>query len=414
MAKRYIRLYATPPPGKSIVVDDLDNRPSIAGADVPEAKWDVEKADGTVARMTGQQILDLVSGGTPGTGGDGRPAEIEIEDTADGIRLRGKSGDDTDYGPWFYVRDGAPGNPAAIEIEDIVGGIRVRGKSGDETEFGEWHVVRDGRDGMGSGRRRRSARGMTPFALDGMRGRRYGPMLPFNVNGLGGMRPYAMDPMDDKPSGTPMEGRFPKKRQSAEDVLRMFDGVPELVSDYMWDLIMDRIPAPTQLRDADDTYALIRAHIEGYVEGYTEAFSSTLKSKLEGIEDSATQDQSDAEILGLLVGLSANQRDSLRNAVNAQVQGSYAPGSTISATVANVLLALQGLSSTQEGQARVAIQALGRDITLHSGDGDNSNRGDGQIIIEMSSSGDISVGLSDKTIAPGSTWIGIDFAGGVI
>ena len=376
MAKRYIKLYATKPPGKSIAVDDLDNRPSIAEADVPEAKWDVEKADGKIARITGQQILDLVGGVSPGPGVGGRPAEIEIEDTADGIRVRGKSGDDAEFGPWHYVRDG-----------------------------------RDGRDGMGSGGRRRSARGMTPFALDSMRGRRYGPMLPFNINGLGGMRPYAMDPMDNKPSGTPMTGRFPKKRQSAEDILRMFDGVPELVADYMWDLIMDRIPAPTGLRDADDTYALIRAHIEGYVEGYTEAFSSTLKSKLEGIEDSATQDQSDAEILGLLVGLSANQRDSLRNAVNAQVQGSYAPGSTISATVANVLLALQGLSSTQEGQARVAIQALGRDITTRIATG-----GDivGNIYIITDANGVVEIGSGTKTLTTGQKAVGIDFAGGVI
>ena len=235
MAKRYIKTYATPPPGKSIAVDDLDNRPAIAAGDIPEAKWDVERADGTLVKMTGQQILDQATGGTPGTGGSGRPAEIEIEDTADGIRIRGKSGDATEFGPWFTVRDG---RPAEIQIEDIVGGIRVRGKSGGATEFGEWHEVRDGRDGrdgMGGGRKR-SASGMTPFALDGMQGRRYGPMIPFNVNCLGGMCPYTRDGMIGKPSGTPMTGRFPKKRQSAEDILAMFDGVPALVADYMWDL----------------------------------------------------------------------------------------------------------------------------------------------------------------------------------
>lgn len=148
--KRYIKLYATKPPGKSIVVEDLDNRPAIAAGDIPEAKWDVERADGTLVKMTGQQILDQVTGGTPGTGSSGRPAEIEIEDTADGIRIRGKSGDATEFGPWFTVRDGrdgAAGRPAEIQIEDITGGIRVRGKSGSAAEFGEWHTVRDGRDG---------------------------------------------------------------------------------------------------------------------------------------------------------------------------------------------------------------------------------------------------------------------------
>ena len=82
---------------------------------------------------------------------------------------------------------------------------------------------------------------MTPFALDGMQGRKYGPMIPFNVNSLGGMRPYTRDGMIGKPSGTPMTGRFPKKRQSAEDILAMFDGVPELVADYMWGLIAEQI-----------------------------------------------------------------------------------------------------------------------------------------------------------------------------
>ena len=106
--KRYIKLYATKPPGKSIVVEDLDNRPAIAAGDIPEAKWDVEREDGTLAKMTGQQLLDQVTGGTPGPGGSGRPAEIEIEDTTDGIRIRGKSGDATEFGPWFTVRDDGP------------------------------------------------------------------------------------------------------------------------------------------------------------------------------------------------------------------------------------------------------------------------------------------------------------------
>ena len=144
MPRRYIKVYEVPPPGESIAIGDLDDRQPIAAGDVPTAEWDVEREDGTIARMTGQQILDQVTGGTPGTGGSGRPAEIEIEDTAEGIRIRGKSGDATEFGPWFTVRDG---RPAEIQIEDIVGGIRVRGKSGNAAEFGEWHTVRDGRDG---------------------------------------------------------------------------------------------------------------------------------------------------------------------------------------------------------------------------------------------------------------------------
>ena len=429
---RYIRVYDVPPPGESIVVGDLDDRTPIPAGEVPSAEWDVEREDGTIARMTTQQILDHVSTSKNGIPSYATHTEfgqytlfvfqgqlyrvlmlISSTNTrtvaqllADGVieRLTAPDGEG---------QPGPPGNPAEIEIEDTSDGIRVRGKSGDEVNFGAWHEVRDGRDGRNGsgGGSKRTARGMTPFALDGMQGRRYGPMLPFNVNGLGGMRPYAGDPMDNKPSGTPMTGRFPRKRQSAEDVLRMFDGVPELVADYMWDLIMDRIPAPTQLRDADDTYELIRARIEGYVTGYTEAFSSALKSKLEGVEEGATQDQTDTEILNLLLGLSVNDRGRLRQGISAQVQGSYAPGSTISATAANVLTALEGIPSTQEQQARTAIQALGRDITVDS-------RSEGEIrahiYIVANSNGLVRIGSGTYNLQSGESAVGIDFAGGVI
>ena len=109
MPKRYIQVHRTPPPGESIATTDLKEIPLIAIGDVPTAEWQVEDEAGLQKRMSGQQILDLVSGGTPGTGGNGRPAEIEIEDIADGIRIRGKSGDATEFGPWHIVRDGRDG-----------------------------------------------------------------------------------------------------------------------------------------------------------------------------------------------------------------------------------------------------------------------------------------------------------------
>ena len=99
--------------------------------------------------------------GTPGE--DGEHAEIEVEDTDTGIRVRGKSGGEPDFGSWFHVRDGMDGEPgqegedgrhAEIEVEDTPSdnenapGIRVRGKSGGETDFGEWHYVQDGKDGQ--------------------------------------------------------------------------------------------------------------------------------------------------------------------------------------------------------------------------------------------------------------------------
>ena len=115
-----------------------------------------------------QNVRDGIDGqdgidGEPGEGGDdGRHAEIEVEDTDTGIRVRGKSGGEPDFGPWQDVRDGIDGGPgedgedgrhAEIEIEDTPTndpegpGIRVRGKSGGEPDFGPWFHVRDGKDG---------------------------------------------------------------------------------------------------------------------------------------------------------------------------------------------------------------------------------------------------------------------------
>ena len=112
MPRRYIKVYEVPPPGESIAIGDLDDRQPIAAGDVPTAEWDVEREDGTPARMTGQQLLDAVTGGTPGTGGSGRPAEIEIEDIPNGIRIRGKSGDATEFGEWHYLYNGRDGRDA--------------------------------------------------------------------------------------------------------------------------------------------------------------------------------------------------------------------------------------------------------------------------------------------------------------
>lgn len=124
-----------------------------------------------------QDVRDGIDGqdgidGEPGQdGNDGQHAEIEVEDTNTGIRVRGKSGGEPDFGPWQDVRDGIDGEDgkdgepgeegedgehAEIEIEDTPSdnenapGIRVRGKSGGETDFSEWYYVQDGKDGVGS------------------------------------------------------------------------------------------------------------------------------------------------------------------------------------------------------------------------------------------------------------------------
>ena len=195
----------------------------------------------------------------------------------------------------------------------------------------EYHVrfsqARPGRDGKDGANRRTG--GMQPISRNRMEGRRYGPMIPFNRYDKPRMCPYTGDGMTGKPSGDPMTGRLPKEREGAQDILRYLDGQPELVRDYMLDLVREAISENN--------------------------FTDALLLKLNEIEDRATRDQSDVEILALLLGLNANQRDSLRNGINAQVAGSYAPGSTISATANNVLAALVAMSTSQENSARSAI-----------------------------------------------------------
>ena len=134
--------------------------------------------DAYVIRFTQARPGEDGEGGIGTPGEDGKPAEIEIEDTNTGIRVRGKSGGEPDFGPWQDVRDGIDGQdgidgepgedgedgepgrdgedgqPAEIEIEDTPAndpegpGIRVRGKSGGEPDFGSWFHVRDGIDGQ--------------------------------------------------------------------------------------------------------------------------------------------------------------------------------------------------------------------------------------------------------------------------
>lgn len=262
------------------------------------------------------------------TPADYDPAENEFTiATVDGnpyLQLGGLATDDDARNLFESIFDGHVGffqndrRVAAIKVAapfDATNGIRLASvpvlTEGESyyVEFTQARPGRDGRDATGGSNRRTG--GMQPFKLDGMQGRRYGPMIPFNVNGLGGMHPYTGDGMSGKPSGTPMRGRFPKKRESAADILEMFDGVPELIRDYMWDLIATQIP-----EGAD------KSRIQGFIEGYTEAFTSQLKSKLETteifntdeksklglIEPLATQDQTAAEIIALLQALPVGSR----------------------------------------------------------------------------------------------------------
>ena len=287
----------------------------------------------------------------------------------------------------------------------------------------------------GGGRIRRTG-GMQPFGSDGMEGRRYGPMLPFNTNNLGGMRPFTCDPMTGKPSGTPMTGRFPKKREGAQDILHHLDGQPELVANYMWDLIMDRVPDPTGSEivsilnalpigsrlqyswlDGQPSIPLNTASWHGAFQLRTAYTSGSIVTDAGGVfiyitdipATNTTRPASDSraealdvgsplditnvakagltftftrrtgtfsltisptDIYGAIGNMTPTQLMGLRNLIGAapvvhnhddryytetESDGRFAPRSTISATVANVLTALQGMNTTQEGQARNAI-----------------------------------------------------------
>ncbi len=149
--------------GIASIYDATNDRIEI-DRELPELKIE----DEYVIRFTQARPGEDGEGGIGTPGEDGEHAEIEVEDTDTGIRVRGKSGGEPDFGPWQDVRDGIDGQDgidgeqgqdgedgrhAEIEVEDTppanenAPGIRVRGKSGGETDFGEWYYVQDGKDG---------------------------------------------------------------------------------------------------------------------------------------------------------------------------------------------------------------------------------------------------------------------------
>ena len=218
------------------------------------------------------------------------------------------------------ARPGRDGRPAEIEVQDTPTGIQVRGKSGAATDFDAWHQVRDGRDGMdGEDAPIHFYRGIAPF-YRGTRGRFYRGITPF----YRGLQPYYRGVKGKFYRG--VSGQEDRKRPfDAVDVLNLFDGIPQQVADYFWLLIRDRIPDipdPVMLRDAEQTFELVRARIQGLIEGYTlsftrseknklastEIFSSTEKSKLLGIEANAKDDQTGSELLALLLALPEGTR----------------------------------------------------------------------------------------------------------
>ena len=147
--------------GMAATYDPANDRIEIDSA-LPELQIE----DEYVIRFTQARPGEDGGGGIGTPGEDGEHAEIEVEDTDTGIRVRGKSGGAPDFGPWQDVRDGIDGQDgvdgqngepgqdgddgehAEIEVEDTSTGIRVRGKSGGAPDFGPWQDVRDGIDGQ--------------------------------------------------------------------------------------------------------------------------------------------------------------------------------------------------------------------------------------------------------------------------
>ena len=204
-------------------------------------------------------------------------------------------------------RQGVPGLSAAIEIQDTPTGVRLRGKDGDATDFGEWHALRDGRDGRDGKDAASQFQGFLDPFPKGLAGRYYGALVPFPRHSL---NPFPSH-LDDRFYGELLGFQPNPEPNTAHDVLNLFDGVPEQVADYMWNLLRDRLPAPitpTQLRNEEETYNLIRARIEAYVTGYTQAYTQLEKNKLGGIENNATADQTAAEVIAILSALPVGSR----------------------------------------------------------------------------------------------------------
>ena len=61
MPDRYIQVYDSPPPGKSIRLRDVDDQQAISPGNVATAKWSVERSDGTLVRMTTAELLANIS-----------------------------------------------------------------------------------------------------------------------------------------------------------------------------------------------------------------------------------------------------------------------------------------------------------------------------------------------------------------
>ena len=88
-----------------VSIYDAENDRIEIDSELPELQIE----DEYVIRFTQSRPGEDGDGGIGTPGEDGEHAEIEIEDTDSGIRVRGKSGGEPAFGPWHDVRDGIDG-----------------------------------------------------------------------------------------------------------------------------------------------------------------------------------------------------------------------------------------------------------------------------------------------------------------
>ena len=152
---------------------------------------------------------------------------------------------------------------------------------------------RDGKDGSGSSFFNSF---LNPFP-NGMRGKFYGSMTPYPKHA---MNPFP-DSMSDKFHSSMRGIQANETEETATDILHKLNGQPDLVRDFVWDLIMDRVP---ELRDANTIYNLILPNLQAYTKPYTQ----TEKDKLLNVEPMATADQTAGELIALLNALPRGSR----------------------------------------------------------------------------------------------------------
>ena len=168
-----------------------------------------------------------------------------------------------------------------------------------ELAYGEaYHIrftqARPGRDGKDGSALFNSF--LNPFPNE-MRGRFYGSMTPYPKHA---MNPFP-DSMSDKFHSSMHGYQANETEETATDLLDKLNGQPDLVRDFIWNLIMERVP---ELRDANTIYNLILPKLQEYTKPYTQPE----KDKLLNIEPMATADQSAAELIALLNALPRGSR----------------------------------------------------------------------------------------------------------